>query len=54
MMRCQGCRCTSERGPGWVAMLARDVEDGGAASVVLFCPPCAADALGYESRAAYD
>jgi len=35
-------------------MLGRDVEDGREPAVVLFCPPCAAFALGYESRAAYD
>jgi len=35
-------------------MLGNDVEDGREASVVLFCPPCAASALGYESRAHYE
>ena len=54
MLRCQGCQCTSESGPGWVAMLGHDVENGPEPSVVLFCPPCAARMLGYESRAAYE
>jgi hypothetical protein len=35
-------------------MLGHDVGDGREPSVVLFCPPCAARALGYESRAAYE
>ena len=54
MLRCQGCRCTSDHGPGWVAMLGRDVEELGEPSVLLFCPPRAARVLGYESRAAYE
>jgi len=35
-------------------MLGDDVDERRDASVVLFCPPCAAAALGYESRADYE
>ena len=49
-LRCAECSCSSELGSGWVALIADDPDDAAPATVVSFCPPCAARILEYEPR----
>ena len=53
LLRCTECRCLSQTGPGWVALLAQDPEEDEQPFVVLYCPPCAARVLEYPASAAY-
>jgi hypothetical protein len=49
-LRCTECDCVSDTAPGWVALIAEDADGGDPASLVSFCPPCAARVLEYEPR----
>lgn len=49
-LRCTECACVTHMGPGWVALIAEDPDDGEPSTVVSFCPPCAARVLEYEPR----
>jgi hypothetical protein len=43
----------SRDGPGWVGFLLDDPDGQEEPTVVIVCPPCAAERLGYEARVAY-
>jgi hypothetical protein len=55
MLRCEECRCVSDRARGWLAFVADLPDDDEPPEFAAYCPPCAdreirpvRHAAGYE------
>jgi hypothetical protein len=53
VLRCDGCGCASDDGAGWVGFLAEDPDGADEPSVLIVCPPCAAERFEYEAHVRY-
>jgi hypothetical protein len=49
VLYCEECGCCSgELGKGWAAFVCDDPDELEPASIVVYCPPCAAAEFGYR------